>query len=52
MANITISELRPIETEFEELSDLQLEAVVGGKRQRERIDIDGDGRWDIKVVVR
>jgi uncharacterized membrane protein len=30
MANITISELAPVETEFAELSDMELESVVGG----------------------
>ncbi len=52
MANITISELLPIETEFEELSDLEMESVAGGKRQKMKVDVDGDGKWDIKVVVR
>jgi bacteriocin-like protein len=31
MANITISDLQVAELEYEELSDLELEAVVGGK---------------------
>jgi hypothetical protein len=31
MAQITISDLHPIENEFAELSDLELESVVGGK---------------------
>lgn len=31
MANITISDLQPIEVEFAELSDLELEAIMGGK---------------------
>ena len=31
MANINISNLQPTEIEFSELSDLELEAVVGGK---------------------
>lgn len=52
MTNITISELRPIETEFEELSDLELEAVLGGKRHVDKYDLDGDGKWDVKVVSR
>lgn len=58
MSNITISELRPIETEFEELSNLELEAVAvvkgGGRAPRSvvRTDNDGDGRWDSKVVFR
>jgi bacteriocin-like protein len=57
MANIIISdlqsaELESAELEYEELSDLELEAVIGGKRHTEKIDIDGDGKWDIKIVVR
>jgi len=52
MANITISDLQSAELEYEELSDLELEAVIGGKRHREKIDLDGDGKWDIKIVVR
>ncbi|MFN6535934.1 MAG: Blp family class II bacteriocin [Nostoc sp. EkiNYC01] len=31
MANIQISDLDPVQTEFYELSDLELEAIVGGK---------------------
>ncbi|MEG3440331.1 hypothetical protein V0288_24605 [Pannus brasiliensis CCIBt3594] len=31
MANITVTNLQPTEFEFAELSDLELEAVVGGK---------------------
>ena len=31
MANITISDLQVAELEYEELSDLEIEAVVGGK---------------------
>ena len=31
MANININNLQPTEIEFSELSDLELEAVVGGK---------------------
>jgi hypothetical protein len=32
MANITISNLQVAELEYEELSDLEIEAVVGGKK--------------------
>jgi hypothetical protein len=32
MANITISNLQLAELEYEELSDLEIEAVVGGKK--------------------
>jgi bacteriocin-like protein len=35
MANIKINELQPLEFEFEELSDLELEAIVGGKNARD-----------------
>lgn len=31
MANIIISNLNPVEVEFSELSDLELEIVMGGK---------------------
>jgi len=34
MAKITISELHPAELEYEELSDLELEYVVGGKTDK------------------
>jgi hypothetical protein len=33
MANITISNLNPVEVEFSELSDLELEVVMGGKER-------------------
>ncbi|WP_193199970.1 hypothetical protein [Nostoc sp. MG11] len=33
MANITIGELCAIETEFSELSDLELESILGGKER-------------------
>ena len=32
MANIKINNLEPLEIEFTELSDLELEAIVGGKK--------------------
>lgn len=47
MADIQVSDLRPVELEFEELSDMELEAVVGGK-SKTKIDVDGDGDWDYK----
>ncbi|MEA5564979.1 MULTISPECIES: hypothetical protein [unclassified Anabaena] len=31
MANITISDLQPVELEYAELSDLELEIIMGGK---------------------
>lgn len=34
MANITISELHPAELEYEELSDAELEYVVGGRTHK------------------
>lgn len=37
MANIKINELQPLEFEFEELSDLELEAIVGGKKAKDVI---------------
>lgn len=52
MANIIISDLQSAELEYEELSDLELEAVIGGKREVTKIDTDGDGRWDVKIVER
>jgi bacteriocin-like protein len=52
MANIIISDLQSAELEYEELSDLELEAVIGGKRETTKIDLDGDGRWDVKIVER
>lgn len=36
MSKITISDIQPIESEYAELSDLELESVVGGKRRRRR----------------
>lgn len=50
MAQITISDLHPVENEFAELSDLELESVVGGKRNRDYYDVNGDGKTD-KVVT-
>ncbi|MDJ0579141.1 hypothetical protein [Crocosphaera sp.] len=31
MANIVISDLKPVELDYTELSDLELESIVGGK---------------------
>lgn len=31
MANLKINDLQPLESEFAELSDLELEAIAGGK---------------------
>ncbi|GEM_PF-5846315 len=39
MANITISELYPAELEYEELSDAELEYVVGGAKPKTTIKI-------------
>jgi bacteriocin-like protein len=53
MANIIISDLQAAELEYEELSDLELEAVIGGKREKTKIDLDdldGDGRWDFTSI--
>lgn len=50
MAQITISDLNPIENEFAELSDLELESVVGGKGPL-FTDVDRDGHND-KVIFR
>ncbi len=36
MANININNLQPTEIEFSELSDLELQAVVGGRRRWRR----------------
>ncbi|MEI3652236.1 MAG: hypothetical protein V6D39_20150 [Dolichospermum lemmermannii FEM_B0920] len=52
MANIQIADLAKVEIQFDELSDLEVENVVGGKRKVTKIDIDGDGRWDYKIVER
>ena len=52
MANIQIADLAKVEIQFDELSDLEVENVVGGKRKVTKIDTDGDGRWDIKIVER
>jgi hypothetical protein len=46
MANIKINELQP--AEFAELSDLELEATVGGKGLRKVIDTVQDV---VKVIV-
>lgn len=37
MAKITISELHPAELEYEELSDAELEYVVGGSKTKIKI---------------
>jgi hypothetical protein len=37
MANITISNLQVAELEYEELSDLELEVVVGGKERHAEV---------------
>ena len=39
MANITISNLEPAELEYTELSDLELEAVVGGKEAEPYLEV-------------
>ena len=36
MANIQIPDLQQVQTEFDELSDMELETVVGGKRRVRR----------------
>ena len=47
MANITISNLYPAETEFAKLPDLELKKVVGGGYwKKEYYDYDGDGYKD------
>ena len=47
MANITISNLYPAETEFVLLPDLELKKVVGGGYwKKEYYDYDGDGYKD------
>jgi bacteriocin-like protein len=51
MASITVTDLHLLEKEFEELSDPELKAVVGG-REKKKVDLDGDGKWDVKIVVR
>jgi Zn-dependent membrane protease YugP len=51
MANIQIADLAKVEIQFDELSDLEVENVVGGRKVT-KIDTDGDGRWDIKIVER
>ena len=47
-----IAKAHLFETEFEELSNLELETIVGGKRKRYKYDTDGDGKWDVKIVER
>ncbi|MDQ2179396.1 hypothetical protein [Marinifilum sp. D714] len=32
------------------ITNLELVTVKGGKREVEKIDHDGDGRWDEKIV--
>ena len=36
MANIQIPDLQQVQTEFDELSDMELETVVGGKSKKVR----------------
>jgi hypothetical protein len=45
MANITISNLQVAELEYEELSDLEIEAVVGGK-VKETLTVHADGSFE------
>jgi len=47
MAAIKVSDLRPTELEGEKVSDLELKNIIGGKKIK--IDLDGDGKWDIKI---
>lgn len=50
MSKIAINDLSQVENEFAELSDLELESVIGGKRVRDySIDWDGDGLLDKTV---
>ena len=35
---------------FEKLSNQEMRKILGGRRIVTRIDVDGDGRWDMKFV--
>lgn len=50
MANISIFDLRPAETEFAELSDMEVEKVMGGA-QKYYEDVNKDGHKD-RITVR
>ena len=39
MANITISNLQLAELEYEELSDLELEVVAGGREKERHVEV-------------
>jgi hypothetical protein len=43
---------RQLGTFAEELSSEELNYISGGKRSVTKLDVDGDGKWDIKIVVR
>ncbi len=51
MANIKINDLHS-PSYLDDLNINELMSIYGGKRHRVKIDVDGDGKWDIKVVVR
>jgi len=36
---------------YKVLNNTELSSVTGGRRV-ERIDVNGDGRWDVKIVYR
>ena len=52
MANIQIANLAQIEKQFDELSNLELEGVVGGKTTYTvRGDFNGDGKEDVYTAT-
>lgn len=35
---------------FKALQECEMKQIKGGDRDVVKIDIDGDGRWDVKIV--
>jgi hypothetical protein len=51
MANITIYELHPSELEYAELSDLELEVVVGGKERHADVGYSQEQGFHVSVGI-
>ena len=51
MANIQILDLELVQTEFAELSDMELETVVGGKERYAEVGADMNGPY-VKVGIK
>jgi len=51
MANITIGELCAIETEFSELSDLEIESILGGKERSVDAGYSQEQGWHAGVSI-